>query len=724
MQCGGLTRWLLVSSMLAAIAPTARAAQVVDTAVAPAAAAMVNYTVQAGDSCGNIARRLYGDSHRIDLIHASNNLGPLPHKLRPGMVLRLPVSASPGVKEPDARLTFVRNQVEAYTPDYHRGKKNEALAQGNRVGTLAASSAEIAFVNETRMQLGEHSMVVIFGDGAQDAGSHRRAAGNEEATLLRGTLRAHLAELSGPASPGKPIAVTTPGARVELPAPGSEVHVDVDPQSTTRLSVLRGRSRLAAAGRKVDVPQGFGSRADKGRPPTPPHPLPGAPVWTMTLPPLLLLRDRAPGAVVSYRAGAGPAAAAWHRQLARDASFNELLEDTRVPAGVLSWPLPALPAGEVFIRVSAIDADHFEGLASPVLKTRAAIVELVPGQPTGPAAVRFSGGVVCGLDGAPLTAAEQAALTPARDHRLRCAPKPDSAPGEASELTIPAADSGAVRAVPEHGQTQWTATHGERELAFRVTDQTGAPLAIPVVDLQLRAAPGVSVAPLTAGETGEYRTHLRWPITVTDLGLSVQLRGAQLDVISLRLDPRESEPPPLAAPLLPPPLVRMPPPREPRIWLELGGAGIALFNQGAYGFGGAIEVGPRIRLPLGSIGLALRIAVEQHIQPEPAPLVLNLGGALTYVLSRPSWRVHPYVGLWAQAVLARAPGGQLAGITPLPSRGALLGGLVGVQLRLLRGSLFLFSELGYRGSVYQETAEVVPAWNTALLQLGFRLSTN
>lgn len=130
------------------------------------APALVNYTVLPGDSCGHIARRLYGDSHRIDLIHQNNDLGPLPHKLRPGLVLRLPVSATAGSREPDARLTFVRNQVEAYTPDYHRGQKNEALAEGNRVGTLAASSAEISFVDETRMQLGEHSMVVIFGEDA------------------------------------------------------------------------------------------------------------------------------------------------------------------------------------------------------------------------------------------------------------------------------------------------------------------------------------------------------------------------------------------------------------------------------------------------------------------------------------------------------------------------------------------------------------------------------
>lgn len=723
-----LHQGIVGAALLIALAGGVRAAPPERPPSSSAKVPLVSYTVQPGDSCGHIAKRLYGDPHRVDLIHDHNDLGPLPHRLRPGLVLQLPVNATSGMKEPDARLTFVRNQVEAYTPDYHRGQKNEALAQGNRVGTLAASSAEISFVNETRMQLGEHSMVVIFGEGAQDALPHRRAAGNEEATLLRGTLRAHLLELTGPAAASKPIAVTTPAGRIELPARGSEIHVDVDPQHTTRLSVLRGRSRLAAAGRKVEVPQGFGCRADQGRAPTTPHPLPAAPVWTVTLPPVLLGHGAPPTARLSYRAGVGPPAAQWRRQVARDASFNDLVEDRRVPAAELSWALPALPDGELFIRISAIDGDRFEGLASPVLKTHAALVQLEPGGPSGPATVRFPGGLLCGLDGAPLQTVAQAALTPAHDHKLRCALRLDAPSAEAAELTIPAAESGVVLAIPEHGQTRWTATSGERDFAFRLTDQAGAPLSIPAQDVELRAAAGVSVAPLLPGGRGEFRTHLSWPSAVGDLGLLVQLRGVQLAAIPLQPDPREYEPPPpalpAATPLPPTPAALAPTPREPRIWLEVAGAGLALFGSSGYGFGGGIELGPRIRLPFGAIGVSLRAAVEPHLQPEPAPLLLNLGGALTYVLARPSWRVSPYIGLWGQALLAR-PAAQPDGAAPLlPSRAAALGGLVGVQLRLWSGGLF--TELGYRGALAQSGSATVPApfFDTAFVLLGYRLTTN
>lgn len=689
------------------------------------APAMVNYTVLPGDSCGHIAKRLYGDSHRVDLIHQNNNLGPLPHKLRPGLVLRLPASPTAGSREPDARLTFVRNQVEAYTPDYHRGQKNEALAEGNRVGTLAASSAEISFVDETRMQLGEHSMVVIFGEDAPGSGSHRRAAGSQEATLLRGTLRAHLDELTGPgpAPPRKPITVTTPAGSVELPARGSEVHVDVDPERTTRLSVLRGRSQLAAAGRRVQVPAGFGSRANQGRPPTPPRPLPGAPQWTAApaLPAVLLSRG-APALVLSYRPGGGPPAALWHRQLARDASFNDLLQDSRVPAAELTWSLRELPAGELFLRVSAIDGDRFEGLATPVRKTRVAVVQLVPGDAGAPVAVQLPPDLYCGLDGEPLHRRSRVSLGAARQHVVRCALTAEAPPGSAGELLIPAADSGAVLARPEHGETQWTASSGERDLSFRLVDGTGAPIPLPVQDLQLRTAAGVSATTLVAGEPGEYRTHLRWPIAVADLGLAVQLRGVQLAAIPLVPDPRESEPPPTHPPqLLAPPRLQPVPPPEPRIWLELGAAGVALFNKESYGFGGALELGPRLRLPFGSLGLSLRLAFEQHFQPAPSPAILNFGSALTYFIARSTWRLSPYVGLWAQGLFWRVPaasdGGQAASI-----RGLALGGLVGAQVRLYRGGLF--TELGYRGAVYQQTPIDSPAWNTFSVLLGYRISTN
>lgn len=288
-------------------------------------------------------------------------------------------------------------------------------------------------------------------------------------------------------------------------------------------------------------------------------------------------------------------------------------------------------------------------------------------------------------------------------------------------------ERGAVRAQVLPGVTRWTATHGERELRFRLTDGAGAQAA--ATDVRLGAAPGVAVAPLRSGPAGEYSTQLRWPVAITELALTLRLAAgdAPSSELVLALAPTDIEPPPASPPAAPPaplPARSLAPSATPprRVAFELGLAGTALVNQGVYGFGGGAEVGVRFRLRFGALGASLRLNLEQHIQPEPAPFLINLGVALTYMLARPRWRVSPYVGLWAQGLLQRTP--DALGAIPLQRNegGLVLGGLGGAQVRLWRGGLF--TELGYRGTLYRQTLAVVPAWSTVLLVLGYRLNTN
>ena len=50
-----------------------------------------DYTVVAGDTCEGVAKKVYGDPKRYDLLHEANpELGPMPHHLKAGMVLRTP----------------------------------------------------------------------------------------------------------------------------------------------------------------------------------------------------------------------------------------------------------------------------------------------------------------------------------------------------------------------------------------------------------------------------------------------------------------------------------------------------------------------------------------------------------------------------------------------------------------------------------------------------------
>ena len=73
---------------------------------------LIDITVNKGDSCASIARRLYTDPKYVDLIHSHNDMGPPPHHLVEGTVLHVPPKVPANLVIPDARVSFVRNHVE------------------------------------------------------------------------------------------------------------------------------------------------------------------------------------------------------------------------------------------------------------------------------------------------------------------------------------------------------------------------------------------------------------------------------------------------------------------------------------------------------------------------------------------------------------------------------------------------------------------------------------
>jgi hypothetical protein len=386
-------------------------------------APLVDYRVEPGDSCANIARRRWGDAKLLRLIHANNALGPPPHHLKPGTILHLPPATTSG---PDALLTFVRNLVDTFTPDRNLGKKDDPLKRGDRVGTERHASAEVTFRDQSRLQLGEQTLVVILGGATPARGNA------DDTTLLSGRLRAFLGQLSQPA----PLAVATSSGRARLGA--GEAQLSVDAAHTTRLAVYHGRSRLTAKKRTVAVNEGFGSKAELGRAPTPPRPLPAAPRLTDPPPALLLGSNEL---VARYRPGdgPGPAPAGWHLQVASDEQFNALALDTRVPVEVTELDAKDLAPGRWFARVSAIDADQFEGPFSSVSEVRVARVETTPSPKAGAVVVTLDGGsepLYCGTGDQALALVQGPLELEARTAiRLRCA---IAAAGEgAAELSIP-----------------------------------------------------------------------------------------------------------------------------------------------------------------------------------------------------------------------------------------------------------------------------------------------
>ncbi len=675
------------------------------------AQSLVDYRVQAGDTCPAIAQRLYGDVGRIDLIHQNNNLGRLPHRLRVGQVLRVPQSATgPRPNTSDARVTFVRNQVNAFTPEEHPASRDEGLARGHRVGTLEASSAELTFIDETQLQLASNTLIIVLGRTAQrtDAGSIA------ETRLERGTLRSSLAALSGataPSGPARTLTVQTPSGTATVGA-GSSL-VDVDQRRTTRLAVHQGQAALAVGRRSVQVQEGFGSRADRGRPPTPPQRLPDAPVWSHPMAPLSLLWNEERGQIQgTYARGPnGPAPVVWHVQLARDARFNDLIVDSRIPVEVVNLDAQ-LTAGQYFARIAAVDADGFEGRPSAVQQFRVATARLDPGGPGRRASITITPNTFCALDDDALaqTTATPLVITPLRTRRLRCAASAEG-DGLVEHLFAPA-EQGPVIIENRVADEEFAGTNGQRTLLLRVLNAEGAGIA----GLRWRATvTGSTIGLDRVRETqtpGVYQVNARWNGSSARETVAFYL-NQETDARATAVIEATTAPEVIPPPAAPPP---------PHVGLELAFSGdmyATLDPRFRSGLGMGLEA--RARIPAGpGLLLGMRASYERFGCVGPAAMTVtdfcgvttaaNINGPRTQVgldvftvgplvggyfarYDRPVTGYFSFVPLWLyhRSTVTRPDGvAQEAGSTF-----AVLA-MLGAQLRIGPGGMFI--QAGWRNS--------------------------
>jgi hypothetical protein len=238
------------------------------------------------------------------------------------------------------------------------------LYRGWRVTTEEQSSAELTFRDTSVIAMRADTLVIIFG-----ASSGRVRRGGMEATLERGTMRTALGALRGEAG-GGPLAlhVSTPSSTADMEG-GSSV-VSVDDGGTSRVSAHVGAVRLRGqTGGAVSVPEGMGSAVAPHTRPTPPRPLPQAPVWANG--PRRFFGAPGRGAVISGEWAAVPSARTYHVEVARSADGRDVAVSTEVPSSITRFELHGFPAGTYYVRVSTIDVDFFESRPSEVLTVTA-----------------------------------------------------------------------------------------------------------------------------------------------------------------------------------------------------------------------------------------------------------------------------------------------------------------------------------------------------------------
>lgn len=641
---------------------------------------------------------------KLEILHHYNpQLGALPHKLKAGQILKLPKAGAP-----DAKVSAVHKTVEAATPTPHPATKNEGLFRGHKVSTLAESSAEVSFADETRLQLAEHTLVVILGGTSSKA-----AAGKTDTTLMKGTLHGFLSGL-GPKVAPAPIA--TPSAKV-IGTSGSEIKLHVDDKQKTTLSVYKGTTQFSAAGKTVAVNAGFGSQAVVGKPPTPPRRLPTAPEWQTALPVLALslAADVAVSATYAAGKGDGPPAVKWHVQLARDARFNDLVTDVEVPAHVVKLDAQKLVAGEYFARVAAIDAEKFHGPFSPTSSLRVATVKVARGSAGKLATADVGADLHCALDGGALAKVTgPLVLPPAQAHTVRCALDATTQP---LEVAIGAEAVGPVLVQSELGPIALTADGAKRVITLRPTDAAGVLIAKP--KLEVTADEGVTVGAAVPRADGAFAFEVSWRRGAKPAKLHWVVNAVERDDVAVdNVDP----------PLPPAP----PPPKRSGPRFDLGVLGVAAGGLHALGlgYGGGIEATVSYGVGGGAVFGGVRGALEQYRSGDSQQAathsykidadLLTAGIPLGYRLfGGPKARWTPYALVLPQVIFVKSTKFDeiVAETTERSTRFGLAGSL-GLQFDF--GKLGAFVEGGYRLAQAHDRAMGTTALSGPMGALGLR----
>lgn len=626
---------------------------------------LFDYEVQRGDTCIGIARRVYGQRNAYKLIHEHNrDLGPLPHRLKPGQILRLPRPGS-GERGADAHLTGKNGPVRFREPAreaWDAATEGMELFRAWRVNARKRAFAELTFRDASKLYMRQNTIVIIYGASSRRA---RRVA--TEAQLEHGTLRTRLAELDG----APRLRVKTPSSESELGA-GSAL-VSVDDAGMSRIANHRGdavavrsrdeeaaakRKRKRRRRRKVDVAVGMGTRVERGKEPEAPRPLPAAPAWSA-----------GDGRFVGWSGVGGTIRAAWspvdkavsyRLEIAKDPDAASVIG--AVTASATGFEAHGLPAGTYYVRIASIDGDGLEGAPSEPLELQ--VVELKLAAPDGSEVVAATAAPVENEDEAGPDLAAAPTLVPLAigtrvmaPAETRCA----AGQGEASaELVLVTAGRQSVRCIDDAGRALAPAellvaglraqleTGGAelqrlpREVETVVSIALSSDAALPGA-YRVRGPEGVAIGEVHSGPHGALRVAVRpGPEVAERFDLQVLPHSPEIDVVlatvSVAVEPRAE--PVVEAPL---PLTPGPPP------IELG------FFAGAAHFDDDLALGanaePSWQLSSSAVLGARaayrarpRLAVEGELALAPTRWVRGADDDPTHVVS---WRAHLRVPLLA-----------------------------------------------------------------------------
>lgn len=315
---------------------------------------IVQWGVQKGETCEDIAKTLYGSATHVPLIGRYNRVAcaagkPLPE----GMTLILPKTVT---SVPDARVKSSHPDVRGRPSggSWATVLSGAPLYRNHNVQTMDEGRAHIEFLDQTHVFLAQNTLIVVYGT----AGKTRVSKTAPTVELQAGEVQAGLSALRG-----EPALVTLPeGGKVNVASRDTVVE-----RKTTRttVAVFEGRATVESGGKNVTVPKDFGTRFVGNAPPAPPRPLPPAPHWQPGGSPSIVLAP-AGTAVITTTWTAIDKAKNYRLEVSRDEGFHDLVVREEIPADVLTFRAERFPAGTYRVRVRAIDTEEYLGIASDV----------------------------------------------------------------------------------------------------------------------------------------------------------------------------------------------------------------------------------------------------------------------------------------------------------------------------------------------------------------------
>ncbi|TAK63093.1 MAG: hypothetical protein EPO24_04465, partial [Bacteroidetes bacterium] len=169
-------------------------------------------------------------------------------------------------------LSFLNGAVQTKAPwDIGFGDAflAEPIYELHKINTRTESRAEVTFNDNSRLQVGENSLVIVYGlEGKEPAIKEK---GNIE--LVKGDLLAKLRALESK----QQYVVKTPSAKMSFKT-DSKSKLAVDKVDRSTVSVFEGQTEVTAAGQSIEVPENYGTQIYRDSPPEPPRQLPDPPV--------------------------------------------------------------------------------------------------------------------------------------------------------------------------------------------------------------------------------------------------------------------------------------------------------------------------------------------------------------------------------------------------------------------------------------------------------------